>query len=564
MYLRTWFIVLCLFLVSSFLVGCGGGKGADVAQPAVAVQPQVELNQTWTLMIAPFRVTGKSKLSGEDFMDMLIAEMIDLEGYRIVDRSAMQETLNQVGLGMTDLADESSRAEVGKLLGAQLMCVGAFAKDGNRLTVRVNYSETGETKLAAKNSDKNNARNVEALAQKLKDALRSPKFTAFLNEQSGEAEEEVSPPVMVKVKGYGAIIDGDRIMAKELALKDAYANAIAQGCGIKLVRETQVENYQLVRDEILTESVGYVTSYEIVDENPDSELGYEVTVDASVSQQPISDLDKLQLMVKYLLAEPRIAILVEGELGGEELTKARATVISGQIAKRLQEAGFTVIDAQAVEEKKKEIAETLSKEDAARLASMLDANVTVRASLVSEIKANVEKIDGEELNFANVSVRMTGVVKLIRSETADVISIFGHEDLPPDSIKGYGTTEEAAVGEAIDKLAGAAANKLAWELSAKLGEPIRLRLVLDKVTMEQAEKFEQQLKEIPRHLIVKSQMLLHDDNKADYEVMSAVSSKVLQKKLLSLIDPAALDVEELVADKIEVGTISISVKGQSE
>ena len=46
--------------------------------------------------------------------------------------------------------------------------------------------------------------------------------------------------------------------------------------------------------------------------------------------------------------------------------------------------------------------------------------------------------------------------------------------------------------------------------------------------------------------------------------MSAVSGKVLQKKLLSLIDPAALDVEELVADKIEVGTISISVKGQSE
>jgi len=564
MYLKTWFIALCLFLALFFFTGCGGGKGADMPSAKVSVQPQAELNQTWTLMISPFRVTGKAKISGEDVMDMLITEMIDLEGYRVIDRTAMQETLNQIGLGMTDLADESSRAQVGKLLGAKLMCVGSFIKDRNQITARVNYSETGETKLAVKSVDKNDTRNIETLAQKLKEALVSAKFVAFLNEQSGEVQEEVSPPVMVKVKGYGAIVDGDRIMAKELAMKDAYANAIAQGCGVKLVRETQVENYQLVRDRILTESVGYVTSYEIVDENPDGELGYEVTVNASVSQQPISDLDKLQLMVKYLLAEPRIAILIEGELGGEELTEARATVISGQIAKRLQAAGFTVIDAKAVEEKKKEIAETLSKEDAARLASMLDANVTVRVSLVSEIRANVEKIDGVELNFANVVARMTGVIKIIRSETADVVSTFDHSDLPPDSIKGYGTTKEAAIGEAIDKFAEAAANKLAWELAAKLGEPIRLRLVLDKVTMEQAEKFEQQLKDIPKHLIVKSQMLIHKDGKADYEIVTAVESKVLQKKLLSLIDPAALEAEELVADKIEVGTIYISPKGESE
>jgi len=563
MYLKTWFIVLCLFLTLSFLTGCGGGKEMDASVTTVAAQPELQPNQTWTLMITPFRVTGKLKISGEDVMDMMITELIDLEGYRVIDRTALQETLNQIGLGMTDLADESSSAKVGKLLGAQLICVGSFIKDRNQVTARVNYSETGETKLAVKSVDKNDSRNIEALAQKLKAALRKPKFVAFLNEQSGETEEEVSPPVTVQVKGYGAIIDGDLIMAKELALKDAYAKAIEQGCGVKLTRETQVENYQLVRDQIFTESVGFVTSYEITEENPDSEFGYEVAVNASVSKQPITDLDKLQLMVKYLLAEPRIAILIEGELGGEELSEGRAAVISGQIGKRLQAAGFTVIDAQAVEEKKKEVAETLSAEDAARLASMLDANVTVKASLVSEIRANVEKIDGEELNFANVVARMTGVIKIIRAETADVIFTFDHGDLPPDSIRGYGTTEEAAVGAAVDKFAEAAANKLAWELASKLGEPIRLRLVLDKATMEQAEKFEQQLKEIPKHLIVKSKMLLHDKNKADYEVVSAVDSKALQKKLLKLIDPAALEVEELVADKIEIGTIYISLKGES-
>lgn len=558
MYTRTYIAVLCLFLALTFFVGCGGKK-ADVVSAELDSGAQARLDQTWTLAILPFDTVGKYKLSGEEVMNLLISELIDMEGYKIIDRESLQSVLNQLGLGASDLADNSHRTEVGKVLGAQLICVGSANGKFDLITARVNFVETGELLLAVKSKDKNDLKNIELIAQELRSALKSPKVAGFLNKSPQETVKEAAPVVAVTVKGYGAIVDNDRIMAKEFALKDAYANAIEQGCGVKLVRETHVENYQLVKDKILTESVGYVTAYEIIDENPNSELGYEVTVKASVSQQGISDLDKLGLTVKYLLAQPRVAVLVEGESKGEELKASRAELVAGQIALRLQKAGFDVVDAKALEEKKKELTDS-GDESAARLANMLDASVTIRVSIASDITGRIEEIDGKKLDFPTISATTTGVLKIILADTAKVVSAFSHEDLPRGSNKGSGNTEDAAVAKATDGFVQASSEKLAWELAKQLGEPIPLRLELHGVTLEQAEKFTKQLANIPPQIAIEPELMQFGDGIADYKIKSAVSSQALQKKLLKLIDPEALDAKELSLDKIGAGMIKMSLK----
>ena len=109
MYSKIWGIVLCFFLALPSLVGCGGGKHVDVPSNEREVQPQATLNQTWTLAIFPFDTTGKSKLSGEEVANILITELIGLEGFKITEREALQEVLGQLGLGMSDLVDASNR-----------------------------------------------------------------------------------------------------------------------------------------------------------------------------------------------------------------------------------------------------------------------------------------------------------------------------------------------------------------------------------------------------------------------------------------------------------------------
>jgi hypothetical protein len=332
-------------------------------------------------------------------------------------------------------------------------------------------------------------------------------------------------------------------MARELALKDAYAKAIERGCGIRLVRTTQVENFQLVRDKILTESVGYVTTYEILNEDDSSDFGYEVTVRADVSQQPISDMDKLQIMVKYLLAQPRIAVIIEGE---------DAAVIEGQIAARLQKAGFSVADAKTIEEKKQEFKDSLSAEDAARLGGMLNANVTVRGSLSSTITGRV----GEK--FPIITAVTTGAFKIISTDTAEVLSVFSHEDLSSEI--GSGNTDEAAIKNSVDSFIQPATDKLAWELASKLGEPITLRLELRDATLEQAELFQKQIQKMPKHIILDVKMQQYGKGTADYRVRTSVSSQALQQKLRKLLDPAPLDVKKIVLEEVGIGVIAMSLK----
>ena len=560
MYPRICVVVLHLFLILAFLAGCGGGKEPAVTSTTVASQPKARLDRSWTIMVAPFDTAGKTKLTGEEAMDLLIAELTALEGYRVVDRSAMQELMTQRGMALSDMGDSASQNEAASLLGAQLMCTGSVNEKLKLVTAKVNLVATGETMFVVTSREKDELKNLTLVAQKLKLRLTSTETVDSLNKESEKPGKEVLPPVNVQVKGYGAIIDGDLAMARELALKDAYAKAIEQGCGIKLIRETQVQNYQLVQDKIFTESVGYVTSYEVAEEKPDSEFGYEITVLAVVSREPISDLDKLQLVVEYLLTQPRVAVLVQGDIGGEEISSGRSAVIAGQVAVRLQKAGFSVVDAKAIEEKKKEFADSLDKDEAARLASMLDADITVKAEINSAITDRVEEIDGKKLNFPNLTATTTGIMQIIHPETADILSVFDHSDLPNRSNKGFGTTDDAAIGQSLDNFIDAAANKLAWELAAKIGAPVKLWLVLDKVTLEQAEKFEQQLQGTPEDLIISSRMLLYDKNKANYQLETTFSSREIQKKLLKLLDPAGLDAEELVVDKIEPGTINLSLR----
>ncbi len=545
MYSKIWVITLCFLLALSFLAGCGGGKQVDVASSEERARLQVASGQTRVLAVLPFDVVGKSKLSGEEAMNLLIAELMDLEGFKVVDREALQDVLDQLGFGLSDLTERSNRTKVGSMLGAKFLCIGSINKGFRLATARIDSTETGEVLLVVKARNKDELKNIEEIAQKLKDGLKSPRVVASLKgtPEKPVKEDNISPPVAVEVKGYGAIIDGDLIMARELALKDAYAKAIERGCGIRLVRTTQVENFQLVRDKILTESVGYVTTYEILNEDDSSEFGYEVTVRADVSQQPISDMDKLQIMVKYLLAQPRIAVVIEGD---------DAAVIEGQIAARLQKAGFSVADAKTIEEKKQEFKDSLSAEDAARLGGMLNANVTVRGSLSSTITGRV----GEK--FPIITAVTTGAFKIISADTAEVLSVFSHEDLPSEI--GSGNTDEAAIKNSVDSFIQPATDKLAWELASKLGEPITLRLELRDATLEQAEQFQKQIQKMPKHIVLDVKMQQYGKGTADYRVRTSVSSQTLQQKLRKLLDPAPLDVKKIVLEEVGVGVIAMSLK----
>lgn len=80
--------------------------------------------------------------------DMLITELNKIDQFQVVERSRLQQMLEEMKLGQSGLLDSQSAVQVGKMLGAQNLLLGSFMHllDGQmRIDVRIVNVETGVT-----------------------------------------------------------------------------------------------------------------------------------------------------------------------------------------------------------------------------------------------------------------------------------------------------------------------------------------------------------------------------------------------------------------------------------
>ncbi|MFN6944739.1 MAG: hypothetical protein ACK4ND_07305 [Cytophagaceae bacterium] len=89
--------------------------------------------------------------------------------------------------------------------------------------------------------------------------------------QNGESTE-------VNAKGIG--------VKRDDALQDALRGAVSQAAGVALSSETSVENFEVLRDAIITNTKGYIESYTVVKEGLVAG-NYEVNIRAKVSLKPM-------------------------------------------------------------------------------------------------------------------------------------------------------------------------------------------------------------------------------------------------------------------------------------
>jgi len=519
------FIALCVIFTIA-ITGCGG-KSKPV--PVEEIQP-AQAPEAWNpqaIAIYPFDVRdSKSKLSGIEVTNLLTNRLLDVPGLKIVEREELERILSELGLAVSDLTNNETQLAIGKLLNAHYFVFGTTNKAVSLMTVKVVQTETGLTVTGLDALYNDDVKSVQAFAPLLQAKLATlPSTAQRMGTSTGARTSEV------EVTGIATVIDDDLAEAKTLALKDAYAKAIEQGSGVKLVRETQIENFQLVRDKIFTESVGYVAAYDILRENSDPPV-YEVDVRAVVSRAPLSDVEKLELLVKYLFGKPKVVVFVDGEAGGTQLSPSRVSVIEGLIISRLQRAGFSVLDAQTVAERKKELAASPDDEEAARLGSLLDAQVVIRGSFSTNVSDRIEEVGGKKLLVPVITATTTGTFRVVNAETADILYTHSHENLLERSAqKGTGTTESAAVAQSLENFVKSSADGLIIGFAGHLGDPVQLQLQVEEATLAEAEAIEAQIEEMPEQVVVPpTKDLVYQDEIATYEVRTP-SKKRFQKKL---------------------------------
>ena len=124
----------------------------------------------------------------------------------------------------------------------------------------------------------------------LKDKNLSPTERLLLLKARQEAfpvvVEKGERTVLVRGQGAGSWHENDAALSRQEALRDALRNAVEQASGLAIESRSQVENYELVQEILVTKSQGFVKRYRIIEEKRDGPL-YRLEIEALILTQPL-------------------------------------------------------------------------------------------------------------------------------------------------------------------------------------------------------------------------------------------------------------------------------------
>ena len=127
-------------------------------------------------------------------------------------------------------------------------------------------------------------------------------ITSVWSQAIYQTQPSQSPPdpnaKEVVAKGFGAILAGDEVKAKEDAINSALRNAVEQVVGTMVESSVLVENYMTVEDKIYTRTAGYVQKYDIISTTKQFDNAIEVTITAVVRVSDLkSDLEAIGVLL---------------------------------------------------------------------------------------------------------------------------------------------------------------------------------------------------------------------------------------------------------------------------
>lgn len=245
----------------------------------------------------------------------------------------------------------------------------------------------------------------------------------------------------VEVTGYGR----DR----GEALRDAFRHAIETGLGLKISAQTEMERFRLVKDIVFKESQGFVEKYDVLSEDPNSSMGYEITIKAIVTKGKISKLDNLRTLID-LMGNPSIMVSVTQAEGGNS---AGVDLIDQEITNALKNAGYSMIAVPSPQMKMFE--------------DVLDsaAKAKVDVLILGKVHSVITGRHGTS-EFPLITSRSRFTAQVVVVETGEIV----YTANSPEG-KGAANTEDASIKKAINTYIKEICDDLLWNMAPKIGPP---------------------------------------------------------------------------------------------
>lgn len=140
----------------------------------------------------------------------------------------------------------------------------------------------------------------------------------------------------IRTQGMATIHHGAIDIARDKAIENALRNAVEEKAGVMIKSYTEVENFELKLDQILSESKGFVNNYRVISEGRENNT-YKVLIEAEISDGKLKErLDAIALILTRK-SKPRVMVLIDGDIKNAPL--AESTMI-----KSFMSQGFTVVN----------------------------------------------------------------------------------------------------------------------------------------------------------------------------------------------------------------------------
>jgi len=195
----------------------------------------------------------------------------------------------------------------------------------------------------------------------------------------------------VEATGTAAIVNGNVASARNQALVNAQRNAVEQGVGLVLDSKTVAENFQIIKDQILTSSQGFVTKYLVVSEAATADRqSYQVKIKAEVAQNLLEDrLSALRILNKKM-GNKRIMVVYHSDNANALPRNHGATTAAlGALNDELNKSGFRVFNQAQTEKVYQQI------EKGARVDRPVDDLIAMALDNQADILVKFEDIAGQ-------------------------------------------------------------------------------------------------------------------------------------------------------------------------
>ena len=265
---------------------------------------------------------------------------------------------------------------------------------------------------------------------------------------------------------------------REEAIMAAKRDAIEKGIGMILLSQTEIENFMVKRDLVITKTVGAVKKFDIISETKDSDGAIQIKIMAHISRSAMKeDLAAFQILLESM-NKPRVMVVIsENNVGSEEPTNQSS---ENAILKFLKDPyGFELVDSKVAASIKS------SKQKMAQLSGDLPAAISIGLQSGAEVliigNAISRKAEGLSQNLGGmVSVQADVTLKAINCTTGRIIG--SESDHAAKVHISPLTAGNQAIGKASEKAVGKLLNAIIKDWQGQLNNGLPLTVMINGVT----------------------------------------------------------------------------------